>query len=116
MKTNQILEDLNSFTGTVNYYKAGLGIHYTDGVKHLADVCKSYWLIDMIVSWQVDKRVRKEEFQVCRLAVENQIAVFTIEDGNGNIVAVQEIAYTDFPLPNIEILYSNKIIYLPSEH
>ena len=113
-----IINNLNYFTGTTTYYKAGLGIVFTDGVKYLADQCKCYWLIDMVMSWQLDKQVKKEEFQLCRLKVnhEDNSAVFTIEDGNYNIIAQQDIVYTDFPLDEIVVWYSNKVIYLPSEH
>ena len=118
MKTpEQILDNLSQFTGTVHYYKHPFGIMFTDGVKFLADECQCFWLIDAVASWQYDKKVKKEEFQVFKLKVnEDKSAVLNIEDGNYNIIAKQDIEFTDFMLSEMELWFSNSVCYLPSEH
>lgn len=118
MKTaSEIKNELRQFSGTSQYYRHLLGVLYTDGVKYLADTCGCYWLIDVIVSWQSHAHIREQEFQVFTLKInDNHSATVTIEDGNNNIIQRQEIAFTDFPLEGIEIYYSNKVMYLPSEH
>jgi hypothetical protein len=117
MTPEQIKAELDQFTGTEQYYKNSFGIVYTDGVKFLVDECHCYWLIDAVASWQLDKRVRQEEFQVFKLIVnDDKTATLNIEDGNNNLVATQAIEFTDFPLDEITIWFENKVAYLPSEH
>ena len=116
-KAEEIKEMLNQFTGTENYYRHPFGIKFTDGIKTLADECQCYWLIDIVASYQFEKKVKEQEFQVYKLKVhEDKSATLNIEDGNCNIIATQEIEFTDFPLDEIEIWFSNGVCYLPSEH
>lgn len=117
MTPEEILEELNYFTGSQEFYKHPFGIIYTEGIKFLADSCECYWLIDLIASYQFESKVKKEEFQVYKLKVnKNRTARVKIEDGNNHLIAYQDIEYTDFPLDKIEIWYSNSTIYLPTEH
>ncbi|HET7118420.1 MAG TPA: hypothetical protein VFI29_18125, partial [Hanamia sp.] len=37
---------------------------YTDGVKSMVNNCNAYWLIDLIISHQLHKKVKDESFQV----------------------------------------------------
>jgi hypothetical protein len=119
MKTsNQIKEELNQFCGTEHYYKHPLSkAVYTDGILAMATECQAFWLIDACLSWQFDKAVREQDFQVFKLKVkEDKSAILTIEDGNYNLIASQEIEFTDFPLDEITLWFTNKVLYLPSEH
>lgn len=111
-------EDLNQFYGTSAYYRHWMRNYvYTDGVKYVADHCGAYWLLDNILSYQTDKKIRKVEFQVWKLNVdlENETAILTMEDGNGKVLVSTKIPYTDFPLEKIEIWLENNTLYLPSE-
>jgi Family of unknown function (DUF6876) len=72
-----------------------------------------------------DEAVRKEHFQLWTLAVhENQSAVVTCEDGNGNEVYRQEMTWTDFPREGIKFYCCHdersddvrREILLPSEY
>lgn len=45
-------KNLEHFCGSEEFYKHFLGIHYTEGVKYLAQNSQSYWLIDAIASHQ----------------------------------------------------------------
>lgn len=95
---------------------------YTEGVQDLAERADARWLIDAIISHQLSPRVRREEFQVWKLT-RNKTgdgAVLTCGDGgkDGNesaVVARQRIAFTDFPLPAIELWFENGTLYLPGE-
>ena len=118
MKTKEEIEaELMQFTGTEFYHKHPLGIMSTDGIDYLCQNCACFWLIDAVASWQFDKKVRKIEFKVFRLKVnEDKSAVLIIEDGNYNKIAQQIISYTDFPLEEIDLWFANGICYLPSEH
>ncbi len=61
--------DLAQFTGSQTWYRHPLmrKISYTDGVKFMADKAGAHWLIDMIVSWQLEPKVHEEPFQVWTL-------------------------------------------------
>ena len=118
MKTpEQIKEDLMQFTGTTTYFKHPFNIKFTDGVKYLADECQCYWLIDLVASYQFDKKVKREDFQVYKLKVNpDKSAIVEISDGNENIIVTQELEFTDFPLEEIMLWFANGVCYLPSEH
>jgi hypothetical protein len=112
--------DLGQFTGSERWYRHGinrLGLH-TDGVKYLADTASAYWLLDEIAIVQrCEARAALAEFQVWRLTVNHdRSALLTADDGNDNIIYREEIAYSDFPLDDIKLYYSNNTILLPSEY
>jgi hypothetical protein len=47
---------------------------------------------------------------------EDRTATLACEDGNDNVVFTKEIPFTDFPLDEIALWFSDDVIYLPSEH
>lgn len=111
--------DLAQFTGTENYYRHTLftPIKYTDGVKYLAEEAGAYWLLDKVATNQLNPKIRREEFQSWKLRVgHNNTAVLTCDDGNGNIIHTEDITFTDFPLPEIDLWVEGGVILLPSEH
>jgi hypothetical protein len=111
--------DLRQFTGTVQWRRHSLArdITFTDGVKYVADEGGAYWLLDRIaLANMFNHVVQKEEFQVWKLKVAlDNSAVLACEDGNGNKVHSEKIDFTDFPLPEVKLWFSNKTILLPSE-
>lgn len=112
-------EDLISFTGSENWYQHGLvrSITYTDGAKYVADSGGAYWLLDEIaLAQKFIPTVKAEPFQVWKLAVTDNKGVLTCDDGNGNIAYAKEIPFTDFPLPEIELYFTDDVILLPSEY
>lgn len=120
--------ELAYYTCTDAYYKTlytvnGHRLVYTDGVKYVAETANCYWLIDMVMAhtYTIYKNKRIDEDQkrllVCRLAVgDNDHAVFQVTDGNDNILATQEIQYTDFPAKLFTIWVQNGVAMLPSEY
>jgi hypothetical protein len=112
--------DLNQFSGSEHWYRHSLNrnILYTDGAKYVADRGGAYWLLDEIALIQGhDARVSAEEFQVWKLSVRpDRAAMLTCEDGNYKVVYSKKIEYTDFPLDEITLWFTNNTIYLPSEH
>lgn len=113
-------DELNQFTGSEHWYRHGMvrEILFTDGAKYVADKAGAYWLLDEIAFAQRgEKRVKAEEFQVWTLKVKpDRTATLTCEDGNGNAVFTKAIEFTDFPLAEISLWFTNNTIYLPSEH
>ncbi len=113
--------DLRQFTGSENWYRHSLvrSVLYTDGAKYLADHGGAYWLLDQIaLAQRHDTRLAAEEFQLWKLIVdqEDDSAELTCDDGNGRILYREDIAFTDFPLPEVTLYFCNNTILLPSEY
>ena len=115
---HEFKQSLSSFTGTENWYKVGINpkVLYTDGAKYVADSFGAYWFLDTIASHQYEKQFQKEEFQVWKLAVKDNVGVLTCEDGNKNVIFTKEIPYTDFPFPELAVWFTDNVILLPSEY
>jgi len=63
------------------------------------------------------KAVAAEPFQVWKLSIrDDRTATLTCDDGNGTVVYRQELGYTDFPLPEITLYFTDNVILLPSEY
>lgn len=111
--------DLAHFTGTEQIYRHSLVRHivYTDGVQHVAEAGEAYWLIDKIACSQLEPKIGGEEFQLWTLTVKDDLSADLVcTDGNGAVVLTEQIAYTDFPLPEIKFYVTNRTILLPSEY
>jgi hypothetical protein len=122
---SEIRSSLAQFTGSDSFTK--WSILYprhvlTDGARFVAEECGAYWLADLIASHQTNAKVRAEEFQVWKLAKYGKGWKASAEDGNGNVIAVQLIGYSDFPLEEGITLWANRnelngiTILLPSEY
>ena len=112
--------DLRQFTGTEQWYRHGMvrDVLFTDGAKYVADQAGAYWLLDEIaLAQRGSNRVAGEAFQLWKLTVNaDHTATLSCEDGNGNAVYSKAIPYTDFPLPEIALYFTDGVILLPSEY
>ncbi|MGG5810879.1 DUF6876 family protein [Falsiroseomonas sp. CW058] len=91
-------------------------VTYTAGVQWLAQRAEAYWLIDAIASWQMSPEVKAEAFQSWSLRrLSSGAAILTCDDGDGRVVARQEIEFTDFPLMEVKLWLENGVLMLPSE-
>ncbi len=118
-KAFELTAALKQFTGTESYTQYSSHIKLTDGALFLAEQAQAFWLIDLFGSYLVGLR-DKEEFVCLKIQTKSNQAVVSIEDGNDNLFAKQEILYTDFPL-SILILYAcwfgtSWVVMLPSEY
>ena len=108
------------FGGTENYYRHAINrnVLFTDGAKYVADEGGAYWLLDEIALAQGHrKQFRGQPFQVWKLEVRpDGSATLRVEDGNYNLLFVKDIEFTDFPVAEIVLWFSNNVIYLPVEH
>lgn len=109
-------EELAQFHGTTRYYKNFTGLLFTDGIKYLADRAGSYWLIDLVGSYQRD--LTGAQFQLWEVEVAEQFAgVVTMrEDDNAPVLVRQSIPYTDFPLANFSFYCVDNVMMLKSEY
>lgn len=111
--------DLDQFTGSEQFFRHALmrQVVYTEGVKYLAEHGGAYWLVDKIATLQLEPKVRAEEFQVWKLTVNgDKTAKLACEDGDSSQIYSEDIDYTDFPLPQAELWFTNNTILLPSEY
>lgn len=112
--------DLYQFTGTTCWYRHPLmrKVLYTEGVQYVAEHGQAHWLLDEIVVAQLlEPKVAAEEFQLWKLSVEHdQSAVLSCEDGNLNTIYQKALDFTDFPLAQIKLYFTNNVILLPSEY
>ena len=111
-------DHFGTHNGTEHIYSCRpFPITYTDGVRDMIENCCSYWLIDIILSYQAYERVNSHSFQVWELrrAVGN---AFTVEatDGNKHKIASQFIPYSDFPFDMATIWLVDGTLLLPSEY
>ena len=115
---NKLIQDLKQFTGTEQYYKnpAFPNYVYTDGVKYLAEKAGAYWLIDYIFIYQSELDLFDEPFQVWILKVTDSKGEVIVEDGNKNRLKKYNLEFTDFPLPEIELWFTDRTLLLTSEY
>ena len=103
---NQLLKDLATFTGTLNYHRCWLGYVYTDGVKYLAMKANCY-----------QKKFPDIKFQIWELNVRESEGVVTMkEDSDLPFKVTQEIKHTDFPLDYIKLYFIEGVLLLASEY
>lgn len=115
---------LSNFTGSAGFTRwSPLTTSIaTEGVIYLAENADCFWLLDLIASHQIDPKVKLEGFQVWKLTGEpGGAATVVCEDGNSNEVTRQELEFSTFPLPEIEIWavvneLGSRTLMLPSEY
>jgi len=74
-------------------------------------------LFDAILSYQEHNKVKNQSFQVWKLQKqENSTWLLQCEDGNHEILLVQKIRFSDFPLNSIEIWVVDGVAMFPSEY
>ena len=116
---NLTQSDIRQFTGSEHWYRHGFvrQVLYTDGVQHVAEHGGAYWLIDEIAFAQSTPKIGAEEFQVWKLSVNaDHTATLTCSDGNDHMVVTKKLEFTDFPLDEISIWFTDNTILLPSEY
>ena len=113
--------------GTWHHYQHPLGrFRYTDGARTVAEECGAYWLLDLIGSYQPERRVAGEAFQLWRVIAPASergpwaVECWTDTPPGGSLIVRQEIEYSDFPRelcqPEPFKLYlENGVLMLPEE-
>ncbi len=117
--TQEILAILAQASGTTVYHRYSKLESFpiiTDGVYFLANAAGCYWLLDVIGSYQRNKRLDRH-FQVWTLTVNLEAQSGVVRGYNDNVLIItQEIPYTDFPLSEIKLYLMDGVLLLPSEY
>jgi hypothetical protein len=118
MEPEELLAALAHFTGTTQWYRNPMfpAYTYTDGVKFLAEQAGAYWLIDYVFSNQLLPEIRGQVFQVWKIYTANDQAIVKVDDGNGNILKEFKIPYTDFPLEEFTLYFTDNVLLLVREY
>ena len=114
----QILNMLDGFIGSEEFYRIYPNVIITEGVKFLCEQAQCFWLIDCIYSYQTIEKVVVEPFQVVDLTVDlnKHTGLIVVTDGNDVELMRQELEYTDFPLSKIRLYYTDNTVLLPREY
>lgn len=118
MKPEELLAALAHFTGTTQWYRNPMfsSFSYTDGVQFLAEKAECYWLIDYVFSNQLISELKSVPFQTWKIFVVENSAIIKVDDGNGKILKEFKIPYTDFPLAEFTLLFTDNVLLLVSEY
>jgi hypothetical protein len=99
------------------YKKHSSGMTYTSGVECFCETFECYWFMDIIASYQKDKRFKNEDFQVWEIRkLKDLSAIVTASDGNGNMIVTQKIKYTDFKFDVGTLWLIESTLILPNEY
>jgi len=115
----KVQEIIRYSQGTEQYHRYSSILDYpiiTDGVKAVAEVAGAYWLLDVIASYQHNKKLDKA-FQVWKLAVNLTECSGVVRGYNDTKrIITQKIPFTDFPLDKFTLYLIDGIVLLPSEY
>ena len=109
---------LKEFIGSDCFYKHPLfpKYLYTEGVCYLAKEANAYWLIEYIFSRQEEK-LSKYSFQIWKLQVhKNRTANVIVENGDCEKITSYQLDFTNFPMEEITLWFTNNTLLLPSEY
>lgn len=109
---------LSEFTGNDYFFRSAIfrDCVYTEGVKFLAEQAEAYWLLDYIFSKQ-QEGLTEYPFQVWKISVaEDESASIILEDGDDNRIKSYHLDYTDFPIREFTLWFTNKTLLLPNEY
>lgn len=93
---DQLRSELEQFTGTTQYYRIDHRTLLTDGAYHLAERAGACWLMTVFASYLHELSLG-DWFAALRIDVCGDSAKVVIEDGNGNVLATQDIDIPTFP-------------------
>lgn len=103
--------------GANQFFKCNFDHVCTDGVKDLCEENQSFWLLDIVLSYQTTRKVAAEPFQTWKLErVKGDRFNVTATDGNDNILVTQKIPFSDFPHDTATFWNVDRVIMLPQEY
>ncbi len=118
---DRTLKDLNQFTGSeifVPYTYGGLEFKFSEGAHHIADVGKSYWMIDKILKQHLDfvSRNKQQVINIWELIVKtDKTGCLKCTDQNGNLMYYEPIKDVSFPFC-VSLWLVGSFLILPTEY
>ena len=103
VNAEQLSNSLRQFTGPQQYARLTRTVVLTEGALYLAEQGQCFWLFDLYASHLSAINSDKDGFTCLKLSRANTSASVIIDDGNGRVLAKQNIEYTDFPLSAISL-------------
>jgi hypothetical protein len=121
----EVNDYLANCNGTDTLYKHWMSrIVYSGGVKFIADKLGAYWLIDVVLSHQMNRKAiaAANGFQVWRLTHNKTGSGCKVtmddggQDGPAKVLITQRIQFTDFPR-GVEVVWyvENGVLLLREE-
>ncbi|MDR1674360.1 MAG: hypothetical protein LBR54_02785 [Oscillospiraceae bacterium] len=115
----EILDIIAQASGTQAYHRFSAVIGFpviTDGVLALAEAAGCFWLLDIIGSYQTNKKL-DPAFQVWRLTVDLKTQTAAVCGYNdAELIVTQKILYTNFPLDEVKLYLIDGVILLTGEY
>jgi len=114
----RLQQELRAFTHPAQSYPHGR-YAYTEGVRYLAERIDAYWLIDAILSLQLEPRVAKHAAQNWMLRSSGgddcwSLHAATIDDRY--CVYAESIEWKCFPMPDTLLCFADCTLMLASEY
>ena len=117
---NELKNELKNFCGSEALYEYNflwIKFYYSDGCRFLFEESKSYWLLNLIASWQDSILDIDKAFQTWELKkINDKKWIIKCSDGNKSELCRQELSYSDFPLDHIKLWLVNGVLMLPTEY
>ncbi len=116
-----ILQSLKQFTGTAGYYKIGIWIVATEGIKYLCDKCQCYWAMDIVDS-TFPMLIKKYgiSFMVWKIEVNAdksfKISAWSDTPYKSTLLYKQKGEFTDFPIKDFEFFQMRNVVLLKNEY
>jgi hypothetical protein len=117
---NELKKELKNFCGSEVLYQYSflwINFYYSEGCRFVFESAKSYWLLNLIASWQDSILDVDKAFQTWELKkISDKNWVIKCTDGNKRELCRQELSYSDFPLDHIKLWLVNGVLMLPTEY
>jgi hypothetical protein len=122
MEGEQLLNELQKFSGTEHYYTSTFRrLLVTDGIHFLRESANCYWLIDIVESVQHLSKIKdNSSFIVWKIEKKDAdsaiVSAWNDTPYESELLYRQEIVYTDFPLKDFEFYQCDTVLLLKSEY
>jgi hypothetical protein len=120
LTAGQLESELCQYTGSEQWHRHSLNrqMLYTDGVQFFAESGGgqgAYWLLDIIATeyWPL---LKNEPFLAISVTVKDEAAKIEVTDGNGRVLKVRALAYTDLQAGVWKFYLTDNVLLLPSEY
>lgn len=108
------LKDLGQYYDTESYSNV-LGFKVTDGIGYIMQNGYSWFVTDFLAVAKFNENIKKEEFVVIRLELDQDKGKMIVSDGNEKILYTQNYKYTDAKR-ELTLYLTDKVLMLNGEY